>query len=136
VLSGRKWLRKAANQGFARAQFFLGLLYEEGQGVPRDMAQAVLWYGRAAEQGDLDAQNNLATAYLHGLGTAPDPAKAAAWYRRAAESGHATAQVNLGVVLTRLGRRDEAVAALSAALRLNPSNAQARHVLELLRKER
>jgi len=45
------------------------------------------------------------------------------------------AQVNLGVVLTRLGRKDEAIAALSAALRLNPSNAQAQHVLELLRKE-
>ena len=30
-----KWLRLAAEQGHADAQFFLGLAYSEGKGVPQ-----------------------------------------------------------------------------------------------------
>jgi Tfp pilus assembly protein PilF len=46
-----------------------------------------------------------------------------------------SAQVNLGIVYARLGRKDDAMRALSIALQLNPGNAQAQHVLELLRKQ-
>ena len=45
-----------------------------------------------------------------------------------------SAQVNLGVTYARLGRTADAMRALSAALRLNPANAQAQHVLDLLKK--
>src|SRR5215470_9401223 len=39
------WYRKAAEQGYALAQFHLGLMYDEGgQGVPEDRAEAVNWY--------------------------------------------------------------------------------------------
>ena len=39
-----------AVQGAAAAQFDLGLMYENGQGVPQDYAEAVKWYRLAAEQ--------------------------------------------------------------------------------------
>ena len=34
------WWRKAAEQGFADAQFKLGLMYGVGEGVPKDEVQA------------------------------------------------------------------------------------------------
>ena len=40
------WYRLAAEQGHAAAQFSLGNMYDEGEGVPEDAAEAVRWYGR------------------------------------------------------------------------------------------
>jgi len=49
-------LTPLAKQGDARAQFSLGVMYEDGKGVPQDYKTAVKWYRLAAEQGDADAQ--------------------------------------------------------------------------------
>ena len=38
-----------AEQGVALAQFFLGLMYEEGLGVAQDAAQAAVWYRKVSE---------------------------------------------------------------------------------------
>ena len=46
----RLW-RSAAEQGHAGAQCNLGVMYENGQGVKQDHAEAVRWYRKAAEQG-------------------------------------------------------------------------------------
>jgi Sel1 repeat len=48
-----------AEQGDAHAQFNLGLMYTDGQGVTKDDAQAVQWYRKAAKQGNEHAKNNL-----------------------------------------------------------------------------
>ena len=40
-----------AEQGDAFAQFSLGIMYDNGEGVPQDYAEAVKWYRLAAEQG-------------------------------------------------------------------------------------
>ena len=58
-----KWSRLAAEQGYASAQYNLGLMYNNGNGVPQDYAEAVKWYRLAAEQGDADAQYNLGNMY-------------------------------------------------------------------------
>jgi TPR repeat protein len=50
-----KWYRLAADQGNADAQFYLGLLYDNGKGVPQDYAEAVKWLRKAADQGLADA---------------------------------------------------------------------------------
>jgi TPR repeat protein len=89
-------MRKAAEQGHVDAQIYLGWMYANGQGVPKDAAKAVEWYRRAAEQGHAAAQNHLGRTYATGRGVPKDEAKAVEWYRRAAEQGHATAQSNLG----------------------------------------
>ena len=39
-------LQNAAEQGDADAQFYMGLLYLKGQGVPRDWAKATEWFGK------------------------------------------------------------------------------------------
>ncbi len=44
------WYRKAAEQGYAKAQFNLGNMYITGLGVPLDYAQAHMWYDLAASR--------------------------------------------------------------------------------------
>ena len=48
-------VRTCAEQGDARAQYNLGLMYARGDGVPEDDAEAVRWWRLAAEQGDVYA---------------------------------------------------------------------------------
>jgi TPR repeat protein len=47
---------KVTEQGGAVAQFNLGIMYNNGQGVPQDDAEAAAWCHKAAEQGHADAQ--------------------------------------------------------------------------------
>tara|TARA_B110000977_G_scaffold170989_1_gene222165 strand:- start:23 stop:295 length:273 start_codon:yes stop_codon:yes gene_type:complete len=61
-----------AEQGNARAQYFLGLMYNEGKGVPKDQKEAFKWYRLAADQGDASAQYNLALMYGNGVGVPKD----------------------------------------------------------------
>ncbi len=57
-----------AEQGSAKAQFNLGLMYADGEGVSQNDAEAVNWYRKAAEQGLADAQYNLGVMYDNGRG--------------------------------------------------------------------
>jgi TPR repeat protein len=86
------WLRKAADQRLPQAQYNLGLLYENGAGLPRSQADATAWFRRAAEQGHTDAQVSLATQYMLGRGAPKSLAEAARWYLQAAEGDDAAAQ--------------------------------------------
>ena len=43
-----KWFRKAADQGYALAQWFLGEYYAEGKGVAKDEVEAYALYNIAA----------------------------------------------------------------------------------------
>ena len=52
-----------AEQGDADAQYNLGVMYDNGEGVTQDDAEAVKWYRRAAEQGNAFAQHNLGVMY-------------------------------------------------------------------------
>lgn len=76
-----------ADQGDARAQFYLGVMHENGQGVAKDSAEAAKWYLRSAEQGHLDAQQNLALLYRNGDGVPQDHVRAHMWYSLAAGQG-------------------------------------------------
>ena len=91
-----KWVRKAAKQGFARAQYDLGLMYEFGTGVERSNEKAAEWYLKAAEQGYARAQFWLGYMYEYGTGVEQSYEKAAEWVQKAAEQGYADAQYNLG----------------------------------------
>ena len=51
--------RKQAESGDAVAQNKLGLCYANGDGVPKDLSEAVRWYRKAAEQGHAPAQSAL-----------------------------------------------------------------------------
>ena len=91
-------LRALAEQGHDLAQFNLGSMYLNGQGVPQDDAEAVRWYRLAADQGHADAQGNLGAMLLNGQGVPQDHAEAVRWFRAAADQGNAFAQGNLGTM--------------------------------------
>lgn len=84
--------QQLAEQGDAKAQFNLGVMYDLGQCVTQNYSFAVSWYLKAAEQGNANAQYNLALKYQTGQGVIQDDTKAVYWYRKAAEQGNANAQ--------------------------------------------
>jgi hypothetical protein len=109
-----KWYLLSADQGYAIAQFNLGVCYRYGHGVATDRREAVKWYRLAADQGHADAQFNLGLCYYNGTGVTTDMCEAVKWYRLAADQGvagavsglyhaalqgHAVAQFVLGVCL-------------------------------------
>ena len=96
VTALQEW-RPLAEQGYAPAQYNLGVMYEDGLGVPQDYAEAVKWFRLSAEQGYTSAQYNLGLMYDKGAGVRQDYAEDVKWGRLAAEQGHASAQNNLGV---------------------------------------
>ena len=96
----REW-QPLAKQGHAVAQYNLGLLYSNSQGVPKDDAQARQWYEKAAVQGHAEAQVNLGMLLDYGRGGPQDFKMAVRWYRRAANQGNELAQRKLGLLYER-----------------------------------
>ena len=93
----KEW-RPLAEQGHAGAQFDLAVMYDNGEGVAQDGAQAVAWYRRAAEQGSVAAQNNLALMYANGYGVPRDYIQAYMWFNLAGAQGHTAAAETRDVV--------------------------------------
>ena len=81
----RLWSPLAA-QGYAEAQNNLGVMYENGTGVPQDYKEAVRWYRLAAAQGNAKAQNNLGVMHERGQGVPQDYARAYMWFNLSAAS--------------------------------------------------
>ena len=77
-------------------QFAFGVMYEFGNDVPLDLAEAVKWYRLAAEQNHTEAIFHLARCYLNGEGVKADSTEAVKWFRKGAELGSADAQWMLG----------------------------------------
>jgi hypothetical protein len=68
-------LHTQAAQGSAEAQYFLGMMYANGRGVPQDYATARGWYEKAAAQGYAMAQYNLGALYFYGQGVPQNDVK-------------------------------------------------------------
>ena len=86
--------RPLAEQGYASAQYNLGFMYANGQGVPEDDKEAVSWYRKAAEQGDANAQGNLGFMYANGHGVPQDYVMAHMWSNLAAAQGNENGRKN------------------------------------------
>ena len=87
-VEAEKWLSRAAEQGNNEyAQFYLGLMYGNGLGVPQNDAEAVKWLRLAAEGGLPDAQCTLGVAYARGMWVPQNAAEAEKWLSRAAAAG-------------------------------------------------
>ncbi len=82
-----QWLA-LAEDGCAPAQRALGSLYERGQGVEKNAANAFEGTKKAAEQNDPIAMFNLACYHDKGFGVKKNQQIALTWYRKAAEYGH------------------------------------------------
>jgi uncharacterized protein len=90
------WLRKAAAQKYAPAEFHMGQLYDFGFGVIQNDVEALAWYRKAAEHGSAAGQRAVGDFYRKGRGVPANAAEAARWYQRGADGDDIRAQHELG----------------------------------------
>ena len=134
-------LKTLAELGVARAQFYVGMMYDLGphlpSGVPQNIVEEAKWYREAAEQGDAEAQASLGALYEHGAGVPQDYAEAVKWDRKAAEQGDGGGQFLLGGLYEKgLGVPEDYVIAYMwcnlAAAQANPLAGDKRDVIAKL----
>jgi TPR repeat protein len=82
----KEW-RPLADEGDAAAQFNLGLLYYDGNGVPQDYREAARWFERSAQQGYTKSQLNLGAMYAIGRGVKRDYVQSYVWFSLCAAGG-------------------------------------------------
>jgi TPR repeat protein len=88
-------LKPFAESGSAKAQSYVGSMYESGRGVERNYTEAIRWFLMAAEHSDPYSQSHVGYLYEKGLGTARDEKVAAQWYAKAAEQGNDYSEARL-----------------------------------------
>ena len=97
----KEW-KPLAEEGNAAAQNNLGLMYENGWGVPQDDKEAVRLYRLAAEQGYADAQGNLGVMYVFGKGVTKDFVYAHMWGNIALMNGNERGELVRGHVAEKM----------------------------------
>ncbi len=81
----------------AYASLMLSIMYEDGRGVPQDLARNVAYYEKArCQPGFLEAQYKIGRRYAQGYGLPKSMNLAIRWFCRAANCGLTVAQVELG----------------------------------------
>lgn len=91
-------IEEAARRGSPKAQNVLGMMYEDGQGVPRDLGKARAFYEKSAAQAYRAAQFALGSLYEYGTGVPKDSAMAAALIQLAADQRLGVAEAELGML--------------------------------------
>lgn len=89
--------QKAADLGFAEAQYHLGQCYEFGHGTKVNPKGAFKCYKKAADQKLANAQYRLGLCYENGIGTRKKQKKAISSFKLAADQGHPDAQFSVGL---------------------------------------
>ena len=67
----KEW-KPLAEGGDTDAQYNLGIMYDEGQGVPQDYQESAKWYTIVAEKGYPEAQRQVALLHYYGNGVPQD----------------------------------------------------------------
>lgn len=80
-----KSLKASAEEGYAKAQLYMGYWYYNGIYVVKDYKKAFEWFVKAAELGDADAQCNVSQMYSFGQGVEKSPEEAFSWIQKALE---------------------------------------------------
>jgi TPR repeat protein len=93
-----KILSVLAENGYAPAQFRLGVMYISALGVKNNPRQAAYWFEKAAQQDDLPSQYSLARLYMTGIGVPKSEAQALRWFEQTAERGYAPSQFQTGIM--------------------------------------
>lgn len=106
-------LTRAAEGDEPKAQHFLAMMYENGNGVERDYAKAAHWYGKCAARGDSAAQLTYAMILALGKGVEADLAGACHYATLSYHQGNANARQALRVI--RAQALDAAAQAVEAA---------------------
>ena len=91
-----KQLKPCADGGNVKAQHYIGLLYIEGLGTPKNESLGFQYIQKAAIAGFAMAQGNLGTLYKYGTGCKVSPVSAVEWFKKGATNGNSKAAYSLG----------------------------------------
>jgi TPR repeat protein len=83
-----EWYLAASSNGDSRADFCLGIMYENGKGFDKNLDKAIHYYERASLKENADANYRLARYYLEDYGVTHDLLKAFHYYTKASILGH------------------------------------------------
>ena len=97
----KEW-KPFAEGGNAVAQYNIGLIYDNGWGVPQDDKEAVRWYTLAAEQEHAKAQYNLGVMYALGEGVIKDYVYTHMWGNIASMNGNDKGETLRGYVAEKM----------------------------------
>ncbi len=92
------WLQRATELDHAEAAYNLGIAYQTGTGVTKDLPLAVKTYQRSAAMGNAKAQRNLGLMYSAGIGIEQNYQKAFQFFTDSANAGETASQYNLGIM--------------------------------------
>lgn len=87
-----------AEEGDSMSQFYLGVLYEKGNGIEQEYSQALFWYIKSAGQGVARAHYNIGNMFFNGRGVSQDYQEAGRRFKKAADLNYAPAQYNLAYI--------------------------------------
>jgi len=93
-----KWYEKAALQGYAEAQYNLGIQHYLGLGTNQNPAQARIYLQKAASQGYQQAQSLLGILLHKGEGGEKNQEEAILWLQKASKAGSSTASLVLAMI--------------------------------------
>lgn len=89
-----------AGQGDPSALTHLGVMYQLGLGVDKDIVKAIEFYQAATEKDYAPAKYNLALMYSEGVGVVKDEKKAFELFVQAARQGHSKAEFRMEQMLS------------------------------------
>ncbi|AYV83039.1 MAG: hypothetical protein Hyperionvirus4_4 [Hyperionvirus sp.] len=92
-----EWYKKITNiEADDTIMYFIGQMYELGQGCTSNLSESLLWYGRAAALNNVSAMNKIAAYYYYGRAVPCDYNAAFSWYMKAAQLKSAVGIANVG----------------------------------------
>ena len=87
--------REHAAKGDTFAMCLIALMYQNGEGVPKNENEVIKWLRLASDQGGSVAQYELGNMYLKGEGVSKDVQEAFRLFTLAAAGGHTEAEIEL-----------------------------------------
>jgi TPR repeat protein len=90
---------KGAEYNYPPSQNMLGIMFQTGQGVQKNIDKAIEWYYKAAKQGCAEAEYNLACIYFNKESPLFDYKLAFRWFNKGAEHGYPAAEAWFGYMI-------------------------------------
>lgn len=91
-----KWFKRASKNGDVRSLYNIGLMYEKGNGVDKNISTAHDYYVKAAKKNNPFAMNRVGELYYHGIGNIPvDKENAIKLWMQAADQNFIPAMKNM-----------------------------------------
>lgn len=100
---GIEYIKRAASLGNHYAQYNLGLMYEKGEILPKNLEEAAKLYEQSSKKGNVKALCNLASMLAAGEGVEKDEKRALEMFKQAADQGHLISMYRYANMLEKQG---------------------------------